>query len=295
MSATTSLPAYANLQELLAIGRCGKRTLVMGILNVTPDSFSDGGEFYETDLAVERAVQMAHDGADIIDIGAESTRPATFRSQQPLEAKEELRRLLPVITALHARLPEMPISVDTYKAYAAEGAIEAGAVMINDISALRADAEMAGFLARQYLPVCLMHLPGLPASITAEPRYADVVREICGHLQERVKYAVSSGIRHENIVVDPGIGFGKTVGNNLEILRRLAEFRKIGCPLLIGTSRKSTIGTVLGGLHVHDRLEGTAATVALSIAYGAAIVRVHDVKEMVRVAKMSDAIVRGWS
>ena len=294
MNATSSNPAYSKIQELLEIARSGKRTLVMGILNVTPDSFSDGGEFYETDLAVERALRMAADGADIIDIGAESTRPATFRSHEPMDSEAELRRLLPVVIALHSRLPDMPISVDTYKSHTAEAAIGAGAVMINDISALRADAGMAAAAAVLGVPVCLMHMPGLPTAIPADPHYLDVVREVCDHLQERVEYAVCEGIRYENILIDPGIGFGKAVAENLEILRRLDEFRQIGCPLLIGTSRKSTIGTVLGGLPPQDRLEGTAATVALSIAYGAAIVRVHDVKEMVRVARMSDAIVRGW-
>ncbi len=282
------------IRELLEIARAGRRTLVMGILNVTPDSFSDGGLFLDAAEAVSRARQMVDEGADILDIGGESTRPATFASHAPLPADEELRRILPVLDALRDRLPHIPLSVDTYKASVAEQALERGAAMINDISALRADADMAPLLARAAVPVCLMHLPGLPAAIPPDPAYGDVVQDVIEHLRERAEFAVASGILPHNIVLDPGIGFGKNASQNLELLRRLRELTALDYPLLLGTSRKATIGKVLGGLPPHDRLEGTAATVALSIANGAAIVRVHDVRAMTRVARMSDAIVRGW-
>ena len=287
--------ADARLEELLDLAHRGERTLVMGILNVTPDSFSDGGLFLNVEQAVAGARQMADEGADILDVGGESTRPATFDSHAPLPVEEELRRILPVLDALRVALPHVPVSVDTYKASVAEQAIRAGAAMINDISALRADKDMAGLLARAGVPVCLMHLPGLPAAIPPHTDYGDVVQDVADHLRERAAFAVASGILAPNIVLDPGIGFGKTVAQNLDLLRRLRELTELGYPLLVGTSRKSTIGKVLGGLPPEDRLEGTAATVALSIANGAAITRVHDVKAMVRVARMSDAVVRGWT
>ena len=264
----------------------------MAVLNVTPDSFSDGGLYFDPEKAVAHAAQMLADGADILDIGGESTRPATFATQAPLPPDEELHRILPVISALAQNFPDAPISVDTYKAGVAAEALKIGAVMINDISALRADPDMAGVAAQWGVPVCLMHLPGLPMALPAEPDYKDVVGEVGAHLRERAEFARSAGISEYNIILDPGIGFGKNVAQNLELLRRLRELTEIGYPLLVGTSRKSTIGKVLGGLAVGDRIEGTAATVALSIANGAAIVRVHDIKEMARVIRMSDAIVR---
>jgi len=288
-------PAAARrLHTLLDTARAGRRTLIMGVLNVTPDSFSDGGRFFVPHTALAYAEQMVADGADILDIGGESTRPATFTSGAPLDAAEELRRILPIVRALAERMPDVPISVDTYKAAVARQAVEAGAVMVNDISALRADPDMAGTVAELGTPVCLMHLPGLPTALPPHPVYADVVREVREHLRERTAAALAAGIAPENLVLDPGFGFGKTVAHNLELLRRLRELTTPLYPLLLGTSRKSTIGKVLGDLPPEDRLEGTAATVALSIANGAAIVRVHDVKEMARVARMSDAIVRGW-
>lgn len=286
--------ALSLLHTLLDLAREGKRTLVMGILNVTPDSFSDGGLFFDPKQAAAHARQMAIDGADILDVGGESTRPATFATQQPLSPDEELRRILPVIEALVTELPHIPVSVDTYKAHVARRAVEAGAVMINDISALRADVAMAATVADLGVPVCLMHLLGLPMSIPAHPVYQDVVTEVRDHLLTQVEVARAAGIAPENIVIDPGIGFGKTVAQNLELLRRLRELTTPEYPLLVGTSRKSTIGKVLGDLPPDDRLEGTAATVALAIASGAAIVRVHDVRAMARVTRMSDAIVRGW-
>jgi dihydropteroate synthase len=289
----SACPAARRLQTLIEAARAGRRTLIMGVLNVTPDSFSDGGLFFVPDEALAHAERMVAEGADILDIGGESTRPATFTTGTPLDADEELRRILPIIQAITARMPAVPISVDTYKATVARQAVAAGAAMINDISAMRADPEMAATVAELGTPVCLMHMPGLPTALPIKAAYQDVVREVREHLLERAAAALAAGIAPENIVLDPGIGFGKTVAHNLELLRRLRELTSL-YPLLLGTSRKSTIGKVLGDLPPEDRLEGTAATVALSIANGAAIVRVHDVKEMTRVARMSDAIVRGW-
>jgi len=287
------MTALETVRNLLQLARGGKRTLIMGVLNITPDSFSDGGCFAAVDAALAGAEQMLRDGADILDIGGESTRPATFTSHAPLPSDEEKRRILPVIEAIARRFPEAPISVDTYKADVARSALEIGAVFVNDISALRADSEMAPLIAKTGAVVCLMHMPGLPTDIPRNPEYGDVVEDVRAYLAERAEAALDAGIAPENIVLDPGFGFGKTAEQNLELLRCLRELTDLGYPLLVGTSRKSTIGKVLGGLPPSERKEGTAATVALSIAYGASIVRVHDVLEMARVARMSDAVVRG--
>jgi dihydropteroate synthase len=278
------------IRELIDTARRGERTVVMGILNVTPDSFFDGGRFQSPDTALGQALRMVEEGADIVDVGGESTRPGA----EPLGSQEELDRILPVIEAI-GRAASVPISVDTYKAAVAQGAVGAGAAMVNDISALTFDPLMAATVAELDVPVCLMHLKGTPRDMQRNPVYEDVVKEVRDWLARRTQAARSAGIREENIVIDPGFGFGKTAGHNLELLRRLREIAALGYPVVSGTSRKSTIGKVLGGLPVEERLEGTAATVALSIANGAAIVRVHDVKEMVRVARMTDAIVRGWT
>lgn len=276
------------ISDLMGIARKGERTLVMGILNVTPDSFSDGGRFLARDSAIRQAERMAEEGADIIDVGGESTRPGA----DPLTAEEELDRILPVIEALHSRIPT-PLSVDTWKSEVARHAAEAGAAMVNDISALTFDPDMARTVAELGVPVCLMHIRGKPKDMQENPRYDDVVVEVKEWLGERIEHAKSMGIARENIIIDPGFGFGKAVAHNLELLRRLRELTDLGYPIMTGTSRKSTIGKVLGGLPPEERLEGTAATVTLSIANGASIVRVHDVKEMVRVARMTDAVVRG--
>jgi dihydropteroate synthase len=264
------------------------RTLVMGILNVTPDSFSDGGRFLSPDAALRQAEQMIAEGADMLDIGGESTRPGA----EPLALEEELTRVLPVLTAIAARFPT-PLSIDTYKAAVARPAVEAGAAMINDISGMTFDPEMLPTAAALRVPVCLMHIQGTPRNMQQNPVYVDVVTDVRDWLLERAKAAEAAGIRQEDIVIDPGFGFGKTVAHNLELLRRLSELTNLGYPLLSGTSRKSTISKVLGGLPPDDRIEGTAATVALSIAYGASLVRVHDVKAMVRVTRMTDAVVKG--
>ena len=267
--------------------RWGSRTYVMGVLNVTPDSFSGDGLGSDIDAAVEQALRFQADGADIIDIGGESTRPASiYTGAGPITAGEELRRVIPVIEALAGAL-HIPISIDTYKAEIAREALRAGAAMVNDVWGFRRDPDMARVVAEAGVPVVLMHNQ-------AHTRYDDLVPDVIGELRRMIDAAISAGVRRENIIIDPGMGFGKTAEHNLEILRRLDEFRALDAPILVGMSRKSTIGYVLD-LPVEERLEGTAATVALSVAFGADIVRVHDVREMARVARMSDAVVRGWS
>ena len=286
------MTAIQTLISLLSVARSGDRTLIAGILNVTPDSFSDGGLFLDTDDALRQAERMLEEGADFLDIGGESTRPATFADNAPLTPKEELHRIRPIIKAISSRFPSLPISVDTYKSEVASEAILVGAVMLNDISAFRADPKMASVAVESGVPVCLMHLPGLPRALTPNPIYADVMREVKAHLLERAATAIAVGVKAERIILDPGFGFGKSLAQNLELLRRLRELADCGYLTLSGTSRKSMIGKVLGDLPPEDRLEGTAATVALSIANGASIVRVHDVKQMARVVKMTDAVVR---
>jgi len=264
-----------------------QRTAVMGILNVTPDSFYDGGRYTQVEVAVQRALQMVQDGADIVDIGGESTRPGS----QPVPEEEELRRVLPVIEAVRERT-DVPISIDTTKSRVAERALQAGACMVNDISGLGFDPRMAEVVARHGALCCIMHIQSTPQTMQLNPQYEDVVRDISRYFEERLALAERAGIPRENIWLDPGIGFGKTVEHNLEILRRLREFTALGLPILIGTSRKSFIGKILGDLPPEERLEGTAATVAIAIMNGANAVRVHDVREMARVARMTDAVCR---
>jgi dihydropteroate synthase len=264
----------------------GHRTYIMGILNVTPDSFSDGGEFADVGTAVAHAKQMLAEGADIIDVGGQSTRPGA----KQISAEEEKKRVLPVIERL-ADESQAVISIDTTKAEVAKEALAAGAAMVNDISGLRFDPELAKVVARQGVPLCIMHMLGAPENMQNDPRYADLMGEIINYLTEGLAIAKKVGILHEKIIVDPGIGFGKTVQHNLEILKRLRELKVLGCPILIGPSRKSVIGKILD-LPTDQRIEGTAATIALSIANGADIIRVHDIRQMVRVARMTDAIAR---
>jgi dihydropteroate synthase len=264
--------------EKLVWGRC---TYVMGIINVTPDSFSGDGLGSDIPRIVEQALRFEAEGADILDVGAESTRPGAA----PVSLEEEMSRLIPALEAIAARV-RLPISVDTYKAPVARRALQAGAVLINDVWGLKADPALAVVAAETGAPLILMHNQ-------ATRQYRDLLPDIFASLGHSVDLACRAGVPQENIVLDPGIGFGKTPDHNLEILRRLAEFRSLGYPLLVGTSRKSTIGLVLD-LPVDQRVEGTAATVALAIAGGADMVRVHDVKQMVRVCRMSDAILRGW-
>ena len=259
----------------------GRRTYVMGIINVTPDSFSGDGLGSDISAIVDQALRFQEEGADFLDVGAESTRPGSER----ITAEEELARLIPALEAIAPRV-SLPISVDTYKSRVARRAIEAGAVIINDVWGLQADPEVAEVAATTGAPLILMHNH-------QDRRYRDLLPDILASLSQSEELARRTGVPKENIILDPGIGFGKTANHNLEILNRLGEFKALGYPLLVGTSRKSTIGLVLG-LPEDQRLEGTAATVALSIAGGADIVRVHDVKQMVRVCRMTDAVVRGW-
>jgi len=259
----------------------GVRTYVMGIVNVTPDSFSGDGLALDVDAAVGQAVRMREEGADIIDVGGESTRPGA----EELPAEEELRRVLPVIGRLAKEL-DIPISVDTYKAEVARRAVEAGAHMINDVHGFRREPEIARVAAAAGTPAVAMHNQ-------RGREFHDTIGDIVAGLLESLRIAREAGLAEERVIVDPGFGFGWTVEQNLEMLRRLPELRVLGRPVLVGTSRKSTIGAVLGNLPVEERLEGTAATVALAVAGGADIVRVHDVKEMARVVRMADAIMRG--
>ncbi len=268
----------------------GQRTYIMGVINVTPDSFSGDGIIEETlaqDAIVARAVAQAQqfvaEGATIIDVGGESTRP----NFAPISAEQELTRVLPVIQALYTALPrEVMISIDTYKAEVAKQALDAGACIINDIWALRRDPAMAALAGERAVPIVLM------ANMRGYHR-REIVSDVVRFLAHSIDLALAAGVTWERIIIDPGIGFGTTPEENLTLLRRLGELRVLGRPILLGTSRKSTIGLVLGGLPASERLEGTAATIALGIAQGADIVRVHDVREMMRIAKMSDAIVRG--
>jgi dihydropteroate synthase len=274
----------------------GERTYIMGIINVTPDSFSGDGLAGNVEEAVAQAIRFVEEGADILDIGGESTRPGS----QPISEEEELSRVMPVLRRLVKEV-DVPISIDTYKARVAREAIEAGASMVNDVWGLRMDPDMAKVVAEYNVPVVVMHNRSNPKNAVQEARlggryvgveYQDLMADIVRELEYSIGLALDAGVDFEKIIVDPGIGFGKTVEQNLEILRRLGELKVLGRPILLGTSRKSVIGYVLN-LPPNERVEGTAATVALGIAAGADIVRVHDVKAMARVAKMADAIVRG--
>ena len=266
--------------------RLGRRTAIMGILNVTPDSFSDGGSFVSKKRAVEHGLAMCENGAGILDIGGESTRPGA----QAVDADDERRRVIPVIEALAGQI-DQPISIDTSKADVAKDALAAGAQIINDVTGLSGDPEMPGVAAESGAPVVLMHLRGSPRSMQRRPRYHDVISQIAGYLWSRIDEAVAAGVAQSQIVIDPGIGFGKTVGHNLEIMRRLHELRSLGQPILIGASRKAFIGKVLD-VPVDQRQWGTAATVSWAVSQGAHIVRVHDVAEAVRVARMTEAMMR---
>ncbi|WHH60229.1 dihydropteroate synthase [Petroclostridium sp. X23] len=258
----------------------GKKTYTMGILNVTPDSFSDGGSYFDVDDALTQAVRMLSEGADIIDIGGESTRPGS----EPVSCEEEIQRIVPVIQKLSSTL-NVPLSVDTYRSVTAEQAIKAGADMINDIWGLKYDPEMAQVAAVYNVPICIMH------NRTTGTEYRDLIEDVLEELTESIQIGKKAGIKDENIIIDPGIGFAKTWEQNVEIMRRLEEFKRLGYPILLGASRKSFIGKVLD-LEVHERLEGTLAVTAAGIMKGTDVIRVHDVLKNVRVAKMMDSIVR---
>lgn len=264
-----------------------QKTYIMGILNVTPDSFSDGGQFFNKDKAVEQAFRMIEDGADIIDVGGESTRPGAAE----VSVKEEINRVVPIIKAI-TKHASVPVSIDTYKASVAEAAISAGASMINDISGLRFDPAMPDLAAKSKVPVVIMHIQGTPRNMQRHPYYKALIPEIMDYLREGISIARRSGISDEKIIIDPGIGFGKTVAHNLEIINRLNEFTGFEKPILLGHSRKAFIGNILDDAPAADRLEGTAAAAAIGIFNGADIIRVHDIKEMARVARIADAIKR---
>jgi len=255
----------------------------MGILNVTPDSFSDGGQFLHPDDAIRRALQMEEEGADIIDIGGESTRPGS----RPVPAEEESRRVIPVVREVSRRCSCL-VSIDTVKASVAEAALEAGAHIVNDVSAL-ADEEMGGVIHDSGAGLVLMHMQGNPRTMQADPRYCDVAGEVRGFLEERIRRAAGFGIARERVAVDPGIGFGKTVEHNLELLRSLPALGDLGCPVLVGLSRKSFLGKLLGR-EAGDRLAGSLAASAFALMQGAHILRVHDVKESCDTARLVDIL-----
>jgi len=272
----------------------GSKTIVMGILNVTPDSFSDGGEFDSVEKAVKHAMQMLKDGADIIDIGGESTRPGA----KTVSIKEETNRVIPVIEEIVKKV-DVPLSIDTYKTEIAKKALDVGVNMVNDVTALQGDKKLVNLLAEYEVPICLMHMKGNPRNMQKNPEYDDIIYEIRSFLKERTEYAKFNGIKGENIIVDPGIGFGKRTGrgveDNCEILRRLAEFKTLGHPILVGASRKTFIGNVCGGknpLTVNERLYGSLAAATVAVANGADIIRAHDVKETRQCVDLVDCIVR---
>lgn len=277
-------PSKFRIELKESILELSHRTHIMGILNVTPDSFSDGGNFFDPEKAIARGIQMMEQGADIIDIGAESTRPGA----EVLPEAAELDRLLPVLEGLVNEV-DVPLSVDTYKSGVAEAALKSGAHLINDISGLRFDAKMKTVAAKYNVPVVLMHIKGEPKNMQQNPTYVDLMGEIFQYLAESILLAEEAGIDRDKIIIDPGIGFGKRLHDNYEILRRLSEFKDLGCPILVGPSRKSFIGNVLN-LPPEERLEGTAAAVAMAIQNGAHIVRVHDVKEIARVCRIADLV-----
>ena len=284
--------------KLLKIGNkifeLGERTIIMGILNVTPDSFSDGGRFYSLDKAIDHAIFMEKNGADIIDIGGESTRPGA----ENVTLEEELNRVIPVIEQLAGKI-RIPISIDTYKSKVAKRALELGVGMVNDITALRGDKLLADLVVEYDVPICLMHMKGNPRNMQVNPEYDDVVKEIHEFLKERAEYARFCEIEKDKIIIDPGLGFGKRTGrgieDNCEILRRLSELKDIGYPILVGASRKAFIGNVCGKdkqLPVTERLEGSLAAACIAVMNGADILRVHDVKETRRCIDIVDRVIR---
>ena len=262
----------------------GKRTLLMGVLNVTPDSFSDDGFFFDKEKAIAHGLRMVEEGADIIDIGGESTRPGS----KPLELEEELRRVIPVIESL-AKEVDVPISIDTYKSTVAQRAIEAGAEIINDISGLHFDPGLAQVAAKEDAPLVLMHIRGTPETMQKDVHYDSLFSEILQYLKDSIQRAESAGLDPRQIIIDPGIGFGKTVEDNLLIIKNLYEFRILGKPILLGTSRKTFIGKILN-TEVEDRLEGTLSSIAIGVLNGAHIIRSHDVLQAKKAIVVADAI-----
>jgi dihydropteroate synthase len=262
----------------------GKRTLLMGVLNVTPDSFSDGGLFFDKDKAISHGLRMVEEGADIIDIGGESTRPGS----KPIELEEELHRVMPVIESI-AKEVDVPISIDTYKSTVAQRATEAGAEIVNDISGLHFDPDLAKVAAKGNIPLILMHIRGTPETMQKNVHYDSIFSEILQYLKDSIQRAESAGLDPRQIIIDPGIGFGKTVEDNLLIIKNLHEFRILGKPILLGTSRKSFIGKILN-TEVEDRLEGTLSSIAIGVLNGAHIIRTHDVHQAKKAITVADAI-----
>lgn len=262
----------------------GRQTLLMGVLNVTPDSFSDGGLFFDKEKAIAHGLKMVEEGADFIDIGGESTRPGS----KPLELDEELRRVIPVIESL-AKETDVPISIDTYKSTVARKAIEAGAQIINDISGLHLDPSLSEVAAKEDVPLVLMHIRGNPETMQKDVHYESLFSEIIQYLKDSIQRAESAGVDPEQIIVDPGIGFGKTVEDNLLILKNLKEFKVLGKPLLLGTSRKTFIGKILNA-GVTERLEGTLASIVVGVLNGAHIIRCHDVLQTKKAIAIADAV-----
>jgi len=262
----------------------GKRTLLMGVLNVTPDSFSDGGFFYDKENAIAQGLRMVEEGADILDIGGESTRPGS----KPLELEEELRRVIPVIESL-AKEVDVPISIDTYKSAVAQRAIGSGAKIINDISGLHFDLDLSKVAAKEDVPLILMHIRGTPETMQKDVHYDSLLSEIVHCLKESIQRAESAGVDPKQIIIDPGIGFGKTLEDNLLLIKNLSEFRVLGKPILLGTSRKSFIGKILNA-EVGDRLEGTLSSIAIGVLNGAHIIRCHDVHQAKKAIAVADAI-----
>lgn len=284
--------AIASREWTIAGGRLpiGERTLIMGVLNVTPDSFSDGGQFLLLDQAIERAEQMIAEGADIIDVGGESTRPG---GTAPISPEDELQRVVPVIASL-AKRSTVPISIDTTKSLAARAALDAGAVIVNDISALRFDFYVADEVAKSGAGLVLMHSRGTPATMHRLPPVADIIDEVTSSLRSSINMAERRGVKRESIVIDPGIGFGKSQDQNIELIAKLDQVARAfpDLPILIGTSRKSFIGKILGGARADQRLYGTVATITAAILHGAQVVRVHDVKAAAETARVADEIRR---
>ena len=262
-----------------------RETLVMGIVNVTPDSFSDGGKFFSPEVAISHASKLIRQGADIIDIGGESTRPGA----EQVSELEELKRVIPVIEKIRNDNPTILISIDTTKASVAKHAVEAGADIINDVSGLSFDKNMIGVVESFNIPIVIMHMKGNPQNMQLNPKYKDIVNEILDFFKMKIKIAIQSGINRSMIILDPGIGFGKTVDHNFELLSRLNEFNVLELPIMIGPSRKSFIGITLD-LPPEDRVEGTAAAVSAGVMNGASIVRVHDVKSMKRVVRIIEKV-----
>jgi dihydropteroate synthase len=262
---------------------------VMGIVNVTPDSFSDGGRFLKADAAVQHGLELEREGAEILDIGGESTRPGA----EPVDAPTELARVMPVIEGLRAAGSGARISIDTYKAPVAAAALRAGASLVNDVTALRGDDELADVVAAAGCEVCLMHMRGEPRTMQQDPRYDDVVSEVRAFLEERIEFAVSRGIALDRIVIDPGIGFGKTAAHNVALIARLGELAAVGRPILIGTSRKSFLGALTGRQVASERLAATIASNVLAFERGASIFRVHDVGPVADALAVAAATLRG--